>query len=289
MRRMGGTLASFFLILLACGSVYAQQGQINPRIPPPPPPEEIPAPAPAPPVKAAPAPPPPPATVELAAGTRIPVVLDTALSTRITKKGESAVFRTTQAVPVHDTLEIPPDTEIVATVIEARKPGGFGKPGALKIQLTGIRLANGTQQRLAARLDSPDMKQGKISADKTGSANVIDLAQWAVLGTLGGYQVGGGKGAGYGAATGAAIGLIILMARRGPDLYLEPGMPFDVVVDQSVMLPGAEVQTAQENYARLNGPGSYGNPSSVSQTDPQDDSRVPASRRPVLKRRPSNP
>jgi hypothetical protein len=66
-------------------------------------------------------------------------------------------------------------------------------------------------------------------------------------------------------------------------------MPFDVVVDQSVMLPGAEVQTAQENYARLNGPGSYGNPSSVSQTDRQDDSRVPASRRPVLKRRPSNP
>jgi hypothetical protein len=287
MRRMGVTLVSLFVILLACGAAYAQQGQINPRIPPPPP-EETPAPAPAP-VEVAPAPPPPPATVELAAGTRIPVVLDTALSTRITKKGESAIFRTTQSIPVHDTLEIPPDTEIVATVIEARKPGGFGKPGTLKIQLTGIRLANGAEQRLAARLDSPDTKQGRISADRNRSANVADLAQWAVLGTLGGLRVGGGKGAGYGAATGAAIGLVILMARRGPDLYLEPGMPFDVVVDQPVTLPGAEVQAAQENYARLNGPGSPGYSGAVSQTDPQDDSRVPASRRPVLKRRPSNP
>jgi hypothetical protein len=291
MRRMGGTLASFLVILLACGSAAAQQGQINPRIPPPPPPEEIPAPAPAPPVEATPAPPPPPATVELPAGTRIPVVLDTALSTRITKRGESAIFRTTQAIPVHDTLEIPPDTEIVATVIEARKPGGFGKPGTLKIQLTGIRLASGAEQRLVARLDSQDMKQGRISADKSGSNNVVDLAQWAVLGTLGGYQVGGGKGAGYGAAAGAAIGLVIMMARRGPDLYLEPGMPFDIVVNEPVALPGAEVQTAQQNYARTNGPGSpgYSGSSSVSQMDPQNDSRVPESRRPVLKRRPRNP
>jgi hypothetical protein len=296
MRRTGEGAAICLLVLgLAAWPVLAQQGPINPRIPPPPPPpDETAAPAPAaPPAEQpallpppAPTPVPVPATVELLKGTRIPVTLETPLSTRISKKGQQVIFRTTDPVPV-ESLELPPDTEISATVVEARRPGGFGRPGTLKVRIDGIRLSNSTHVEVPARLDSADVKQGKISADRNAGSNVMDLAQWATLGTLVGWQTGGGSGAGYGAAAGAAAALIIMMARRGPDLYLEPGMPFAVVVDQDTTLPGAEIHAAQQAWAAANPGPSSGDSSSASvDSDPADNSRVPASRRPVLKRRP---
>ena len=274
-----------FRSLAFASSAVAQQAPINPRIPPPPPPPEETAHVPTQPEAATPTPlPPVPATVEIAAGMRIPVVLDTPLSTRISKAGQLVTFRTTDSIRVNDLLEIPPDTEIIGTVVEARKPGGFGRPGTLKVKVVRIRLASGTATEMAAHLDSRDVKQGRISADKNGSANAVDLAQWAVLGTLIGWQGASGKGAGYGAAAGALTGLIIMMARRGPDLYLEPGMPFAVVVDQAFTLPGPEVQAAQENYARTHGPSYGGSSGSSASSLPDDQERRPGNR-PVLKRR----
>ena len=99
-----------------------------------------------------------------------------------------------------------------------------------------------------------------------------------------GWQVAGGKGAGYGAAAGAMVGLIIMMSKRGADLYLEPGMPFAVLVDQPVTLPGADVVAAHEAYARTHASASQSSSDPTSAS--QDDDRVPESRRPVLKRRP---
>src|SRR3990172_1145328 len=195
MRRTGASVpAVLFLIFLVPLALAAQQGQINPRIPPPPPPpefEDLPPARTVSPAELVPAPRPAPATVELPAGTRILVVLDTPLSTRISKKGHPVSFRTTDSVWLQDNLELPPDTEILGTVVEARRPGGFGRPGTLKVQITGVRLTNGTETRMAARLDSADLKQGRLSADKNRTAGAVDMAQWAIVGTLAGLQIGG--------------------------------------------------------------------------------------------------
>jgi hypothetical protein len=290
MRRTGTVVpAVALLIFLTPLALPAQNGQINPRIPPPPPPEteELP-PAPARTVttpELTPAPRPAPATVELPAGTRILVRLDTPLSTRISKKGHPVSFRVTDSVQLDNNLELPPETEILGTVVEVRRPGGFGRPGTLKVQITGVRLENGTETRMTARLDSADAKQGRLSADKSRTAGAVDMAQWAIVGTLAGMQIGGGKGAGYGAAAGALAGLIIMMSRRGQDLYLEPGMPFAVMVDQPVTLAGHEVVAANESYARTRA-SSGSAPSDPTYSSQDNDSRVPDSRRPVLKRRP---
>ena len=293
MRRTGAPAPIIFsLIFLLPMALVAQEGQINPRIPPPPPPpetEDLPFTRTVSPIELVPAPRPAPAKLELPAGTRILVVLDTPLSTRISKKGHPVSFRTTDPVWLQDNLELPPDTEILGTVVEARRPGGFGRPGTLKVQITGVRPANGAETRMAAHLDSADAKQGRLSADKNRTAGVVDMAQWAIVGTLAGLQIGGGKGAGYGAAAGALAGLIIMMAQRGPDLYLEPGMPFAVVVDQPVMLPGPDVVAAHERYTRTRA-SAGGTSQDPTYSSRDDDGRVPESRRPVLKRRPrTNP
>jgi hypothetical protein len=293
MRRTGASvLAIFFAGFLLPLALSAQQGQINPRIPPPPPPpetEELPPPRAVSPPELVPAPPPAPATVELPAGTRILVELDTPLSTRISKKGHPVSFRTTDSVWLDGNLELPPGTEILGTVVEARRPGGFGRAGTLKVQITGVRLTTGTETRMTAHLDSADLKQDRLSADRNRTAGAVDMAQWAIVGTLAGMQIGGGKGAGYGVAAGALAGLIIMMAQRGPDLYLEPGMPFAVVVDQPVTLPGQEVAAANAAYSSTQASRGGASPDPGSPSA-DNESRVPESRRPVLKRRPrTNP
>jgi len=275
------TVAILALFLLAL-SVAAQQGTINPRIAPPPPEQPATAPTPAP----APDSTPPPETVGIAAGTRIGVVLDTPLSTRISKTGQRVAFRTRDPLPVHETLEIPPETEFVGTVVEAQRPGSFGRAGKLRVRVDRIQLSNGISAGVVARFDSADGKAGgRVSADRRGKSNVVDLVQWAALGTLIGLQVHGGKGAGYGAAAGTTAALIILMSKRGPDLYLEPGMPFTVVLDQPVTLPGAEVLAAQQAYARGHASAA---PSSSSAAGRASDSEPAHSSepRPKLNRRP---
>ena len=318
MRRMGA--GCFLLVILALAlaalPAAAQQGTINPRVPPPPPPPEQPAPPaapqPAPPLKpsepAAPPPaalkaqpvPPPslPASVAIPAGTRIAVVLDTPLSTRIARQGQQVTFRTTDPLPVGDQLEIPRETPVVGTVVEVKRPGSFGKAGVLRVKVDRIDLSNGTSREIVARLDSPDMKGGgRLSADNKRTTDLYSLIMYSAEGTLLGAQIKGGKGAAVGAGAGAAVALLIMMSRHGSDVYLEPGMPFLVTLDQAVDLPGKEVYEAQQSYVRAHGlsdanaPAANGgeNASADSEIERNPDGAVLDPDRPKLKRRPKKP
>jgi hypothetical protein len=297
----GCALVCSLALILFCLPAAAQQGTINPRIPPPPPPPEQPTPEPAPqpalqPKPPEPAPPPPslPAHAVIPAGTRIAVVLDTPLSTRIAKQGQQVTFRTSDALRVNDQLEIPPDTAVTGSVVEAQRPGRFGKPGVLRVKVDRINLSTGTATEIAARLDSPDMKgRGRLSSDSKRTTDLYSLALYTIEGTLLGSQIRGGKGAAVGAGAGAAVALMIMMSHKGSDIYLEPGMPFLIILDREVALPGAEVYAAQQSYAR-----SHGNNSS--QTDPasgaapSETERNPDGTpvdpdRPKLKHRPKRP
>ena len=111
---------------------------------------------------------------------------------------------------------------------------------------------------------------------------MIEMAQYALTGTLLGARIGGGKGAGIGAGAGALAALLIMMSRRGLDVYLEPGMPFVVVLDEAVELPGQEVHDAQVSYAKA-----HPDANADATVDPR--MTIPPNERPVLKRRPKRP
>ncbi len=241
--------------------------QINLQQPPPPPAQEAPkAPEFVPPEK-----------VFLPGATSIAVVLDTPLSTRITKKGMEAVFLTSQSVQLGEGIQLPPDTRILATIVEAKKPGAFGRPGAMKIKIERIEV-EGQTAPLVGRLEGVDANAGKVKSDSSRTADLYRLATWTLSGTLIGAQ-SGGKGALIGAGAGAAVALIIGMSRKGPDLYLEPGTPFSVVVDDAVELNGADVYAAQLKYAQTH--------HSRSEEEMLDSMSDP--NRPQLKHRPKPP
>ena len=252
-------------------------GQINPRIPPPPPQEETAKPAPEKTEAPLPA---PPEKVTVPAGSRIEVALDTPLSTRISKQGQLVKFLTAQPIALADGLEIPTDTAFTGTVVKMKRPGAFRRPGEIHVKVERIELAAGTPIEVAASLNTPDPKQGRIPADSNRGATVITLATWTLDGMLIG-SLGGGKGAGIGAGAGAAAALIWLASARGADVYLEPGMPFMIILDKELELQGKDVQNAQQDYLKHHPAGE--NDRSVS------DPVFSEPGRPQLKRRPRRP
>ena len=279
-------------VVFCAWPLLAQQAPIDPRVPPPPPPPEA-TPAPpetqATPAPAASAPAPArhkltaPETVVIPAGTRFDVTLDTPLSTRISKKGQLVNFRTSEALPLTGDLVIPPDTIFTGKVMEAHRPGAFGKSGVLKVKVERLELSSGAATDVVARLDSQDVNaQGKLASDKSRAADLISLGLWSAQGAIIGSQVDGGKGAGIGAGAAATIALIIMMSKHGPDVYLEPGTPFLVELDKPASLPGKAVLAAQENTPGSNSAaGSQAGSASAPNSDPATDSS-----RPQLKHRP---
>jgi hypothetical protein len=226
------------------------------------------------------------------AGTRVAVVLDTPLSTRISRQGQPVTFRTSDPLPIGDHLEIPPETGFTGAVVEAKRPGAFAKPGVLRVRVDRINLSTGATREVAARLDSPDMKgQGRLSSDSSHATDLATLAMYSLQGTLLGAQIKGGKGAAVGAGAGATLALIIMMSHKGSDVYLEPGMPFLIILDRPVELPGAEVYAAQQSYAHAHPsyPEQAGSPSNPSEPERNTDGTTADSDRPKLKHRPKKP
>ena len=277
------------LVLVSCAWPALAQGPIDPRVPPPPPPPEAtPAPADSAPAPSVSAPAHPeltaPETVVIPTGTRFDVTLDTPLSTRISKKGQLVNFRTSEPLPLTDNLVIPPDTIFAGKVTEVHRPGAFGRSGMLKVKVERLELSTGAGTDVIARLDSQDINaQGKLPSDKSRAANLISLGLWSAQGAIIGAEIQGAKGAGIGAGAAATIALIIMMSKHGRDVYLEPGTPFLVELDQPASLPGKAVLAAQPNADANSAAGAQ--PSSASAPGPSTDPATDPSR-PQLKHRP---
>jgi hypothetical protein len=192
-----------------------------------------------------------PARVEIPANQRIAVVLDTLLSTRISKIGQAVSFRTPYSILLGDGLEVPPYIEILGHVMQVQRPGRFGKEGVLGIAVDRLQLQPGGGANLEAHLDSKEMKaQGRPMGDRRNPNEPYSIPIDAAGGALMGALIGGAKGAGIGAGAGAAIALLIMAAHRGDDVYLEPGMAFSVILDQPAYLSGDAVYAAQQNYLK---------------------------------------
>jgi len=310
--RWAAIVAAAALLGTARPSSGQQQGPINPQVPPPPPVAEAPAPtdAGAPPHEALPpATPPAPAAlstwkdhltlgsaerataplmpppdlpdrIAIPAGTRIPVVLETPLSTRFSRKGQTVIFRTSGSLAVGQDLEIPPGTEIRGRLAEVSRPGVFGKSGALSVTVERIALPAGSTANLRAQLRSPGMNaRGRLTTEARRSLGLQSLMVLSLQGTLAGAQFGS-KAAGIGAGAGAAIAAVLMMSQRGRDVSIAAGTPFSVRLREDLDLPAQAVFLAQQDYARTH-------PSQPAVDGP--DAPLDGLPRPVLKRRSASP
>ena len=174
-----------------------------------------PAPTPAPEPPPAPAaqeqqPPPPPATqeytsmqsVNLPAGTSLPVRLVEGINTKNAKAND--VFHATllSDITANGFVVVPHDTVLVGRVISAQSAGRFTGYPELSLELTGFLLntPNGPQRigLITDPLSSKGKGRGKNTAEKAGGG--------AALGAIIGALAGGGTGAAIGALAGGGLG-----------------------------------------------------------------------------------
>lgn len=236
------------------------------------------------------APPPPPVRVPVMvpAGTRIAVVLDTPVSTRISHTGQLINFRTSEPLYLEGRLVLPSDSMLDGKVTEVHKPGLFSTSGNIRMAVDALQQPDGSSTPLAAKLEAADPQaSGKGKSDKSKAATILSAVILASEGALIGSQVGGGKGAVIGAGAGTAIALSGVMIKHGQDVYLEPGTPFLVTLNQPVQMwaivpqnSGSAANSPAAGFTPGAAPSGAASPASGT-TDPRTDSD-----RPKLEHRP---
>jgi hypothetical protein len=161
----------------------------------------------------APAPPPePPAPLVVPAGTTLPVILATSISSYKNQAGEDFAGNLAAPIVVNGETAVPKGAKVTGTIVDAKKQGKFKGEALLTIRLTNIRV-DGKDYLISTHTWSDTEKgKGKRTAVVTGGG--------AGAGALIGGLAGGGKGAGIGAAIGAVGGLAASGGTGGANVNL---------------------------------------------------------------------
>lgn len=208
------------------------------------------APATAPASGAAAAPPPSkPATLEVPSGTKIPLILHNAITTRNANPGDPVYMETLFPIVLHNKILIPAGSYVQGEVQEAVRPGKVKGTGELRIKLNTMILPNGYTVDFNAvptnagtgGNESTD-KEGTIHGDTDKSTDAGTIIKGTAIGAgIGGIATRSAGGAGIGAGIGAAAGLATVLLTRGPELELPRGTTFDIELTRAVFLDASQI------------------------------------------------
>jgi hypothetical protein len=277
--RATGPLVLFVCVGLALASVAsAQQAGPLPGATPQPPPASTPPPSPAQtpqktsPVNpanvvspaAVPASEAMPGKVALPSGTRIPLVLHNAISTRSARPGDPVYLETLFPVMVDGHVVIPAGSYVSGEVTETKRAGRVKGRAELSIKLTIMILPNAYQVSLNAVPGSGGGTgggetidhEGKISGDTDKASDAGTVMKTTAAGAgIGAIAARSAAGAGIGAGIGAATGLAAVLLSRGPDAELPRGTTLEAVTERTLYLDADKVQfTSPGQASTLPGP-----------------------------------
>ncbi len=205
-----------------------------------------------------------PAMLVVPTGTRLPLVLHNALSTRNAKPGDPVYLETLYPIVIKERILIPAGTYVQGEIQEAKRPGKVKGTGEIRMRLNSMVLPNGYAVDFNAiptnagtgGNESTD-SEGKIHGDSDKGTDIGTVVKTTAGGAgIGAIATGSGKGAGIGAGVGAALGLAAVLLTRGPELELPRGTTVDVVLDRTIYLDPSRVDFTDPGRASsMPGPG----------------------------------
>lgn len=217
------------------------------------------APAQAAPAQAAPAPAPADGTAKAApktyvvpSGTRLPLILHNAVTTRNAKPGDPVYLETLFPVVIDGRILIPAGSYVQGDITEAKRPGRGKGVGEIRVRLSSMILPNGYVVDFNAiptnagtgGNESVD-SEGNIHGDTDKTEKVGTVMKSTGIGAgVGGIASGSAGGAGVGAIAGAGVGLAMIMLTRGPELELPRGTTVDVALDRAIYLDASRINFA---------------------------------------------
>ncbi|HLJ41423.1 MAG TPA: hypothetical protein VKT50_08025 [Candidatus Acidoferrales bacterium] len=200
---------------------------------------------------------------EVPSGTRLPLVLHNAISTRSAQPGDPVYLETLFPIVIDSRILIPAGSYVSGEVTEAKRPGRIHGRGEIKIKLDNLILPNGYQASFNASPTGAGTggnesigKEGTIKGDsnKAGDAGTV-LETTAAGAGIGGIVGQSARGAGIGAGAGAAAGLLAVLLTRGPEAELPRGTTLDVMTNRPLYLLSSKANfTSPGQSSTLAGP-----------------------------------
>jgi len=195
--------------------------------------------------------------VTIPAGTKIPLSLAQAISTKNAREGD-AVYATTAFPFVMDNrMVIPAGSYVQGKISHAERAGhGHGRAEIL-MHFTSIIYPSGYTVMLGGSIentpgaDNKSMKdsEGTIQQDKETGKKVEDAAKsgayGGAIGGIGGGLGGGFSGARIGAGAGAVAGIAYALLKRGADVKLEVGTSIEMEIQRAITVDATRISVAK--------------------------------------------
>jgi hypothetical protein len=255
------------VLALSFGSIVAAQAPDGPAAQPPGAAQAAAPKAPAPPQTPAadpdPAAPAKSAKLEVPVGTRLPLVLHNAISTRSARPGDPVYLETLFPIVLEGKILIPAGSFVGGEIVEAKRAGRVKGRAELLIKLNTLILPNGYLASFNAVPsnagtgggESTD-DEGKIKGDSDKASDIGTIAKTTTAGAgIGAIAGRSAQGAGIGAGIGAAAGLLGVLLSRGPDAEMPRGTTLDVTLNRPLFLEADKINfTTPGQASTLAGP-----------------------------------
>jgi type IV secretory pathway VirB10-like protein len=197
-------------------------------------------------------------TLTIPAGTRIPLSLKQAISTKTAKTGDPVYAETAFPFVVNDRIVIPAGTYIQGKIERAQRGGHVKGRAEVLIHFTSMIYPNGYTVMLGGSIENTpgaektSMKdsEGTIRQDSETGRKVKSAAEGAGTGAVIGAVTNGGKGAGIGAGIGGVAGLAIGMLSRGADVTLPRGTSIEMEIQRDVTVDASRITSRREVIVR---------------------------------------
>ncbi len=184
------------------------------------------------------------------AGTRVPVVLKNAISTKSARVGDSVYGQTSFPVAVNNRMVIPAGTYVQGRIAEVKRAGRLKGRAEVLFHFTSLVFPSGYTVSLPGSVDQSGSdsnrikdKEGTIQHEGEKGKDAATVAKTAGEGAaIGAIASQGVKGAAIGGGLGAATGLAIGMLTRGSDVRLEPGTTVEMTLQRDLLLDEGRVR-----------------------------------------------
>lgn len=191
------------------------------------------------------------------AGSKIPLLLKQAISTKNAREGDAVYAETAFPFVLNEHILVPAGTYIQGKIMHTEPAGRSKKRAEILIHFTSMIYPTGYTVMLPASVentpgaDDKGVKdsEGTIQQDKDTGKRIEDsVKDAAVAGTAGGIAgaaAGGLNGARIGGGAGLAAGVAWALLKHGPELKLDVGTSIEMVVQRDIPVDTSRIQVAK--------------------------------------------
>jgi hypothetical protein len=189
------------------------------------------------------------ADLAIPAGTKVPVALKHAISTKSTREGDAVYAETTFPVVANGRVLIPAGTYVQGRISHIQRAGHIKGRAEVLMHFTTLIYPSGYTVMLpgsvenAPGVDKTSVKdeEGTIRGDSQTGEKIGTVASTTGTGAVVGGLTRGGKGALVGAGIGGAVGTAIALLSRGNDVKLDAGTTVEMVIQREVPLDASRL------------------------------------------------